>query len=507
MSRDHGTEDPAVQAWSIDLPNAGSTRSAYTISARWSDDGSRIWITRSVDPRAWPLLDAVRPDIGALIIIFGVLAILIGIARIFRRPRTAGRSYCRRCNHDLNAVHGERPKSPRCPECGLPLDGRGTARGRARGSRMRRVAIPALAVIACGAAIFLTSIDRHRSSRGWSPAWPVAAAAAVPQWPWWRSSTIGQPAHPVLRIDALRVEPYGIRLESSVLIDGGSPPWVERPDDTVLAWTEYSEDTGYVPRVGWFDTVSGRGGSADLTREHLAVPAICGWSPDGREVVALLQFTESGYRTRDDGSAIIDADVMAVDTKTGAVRTVGRGRGRAIGGPPGWLLCPAIAALGTDSRARAVTLATEQEKPSSRSTRGGLALRELTVIGDAGVRVIPLAGELVEGNSGIRRAWITTDGRLGVEFMAYQHANPELQRGPQRFIDLTSGAVSDPPLSTPAAYPATSRTNAPSPDGSRHVRIEVDWSAPDTVSRIGVVVTPAPGAGVVVEEIVKGALQ
>ena len=108
------------------------------------------------------------------------------------------------------------------------------------------------------------------------------------------------------------------------------------------------------------------------------------------------------------------------------------------------------------------------------------------------MRVIPLAGELVEGNSGIRRAWITTDGRLGVEFMAYQNANPELQRGPLRFIDLTSGAVSDPPLSTTAAYPATSRTNGPSPDGSRHVRIEVDWSAPDTVSRIGVVVTPAP---------------
>jgi hypothetical protein len=67
-----------------------------------------------------------------------------------------------------------------------------------------------------------------------------------------------------------------------------------------------------------------------------------------------------------------------------------------------------------------------------------------------------------------------------------------LQSGPERFIDLTSGAVSDPPSSNIAAKPGTSSTGKPSPDGSRHVRIEVDWSAPDTVSRIGVVVTPAP---------------
>jgi hypothetical protein len=157
------------------------------------------------------------------------------------------------------------------------------------------------------------------------------------------------------------------------------------------------------------------------------------------------------------------------------------------------MMCPAIAALGTDPHARAVTLATEHEQHSSeRSTAGGLALRELTVIGDSGVQVIPLAGEWVAASWGLHRAWITTDGRLGVEFMAYPNGNPYLQGGPERFIDLTSGAVSDPPLSTTAAYPATSRTNGPSPDGSRHVRIEVDWSAPDTVSRIGVVVTPAP---------------
>ena len=507
MSRDHGTEDPAVQAWSIDLPNAGSTRSTYINEARWSEDGSRLFVSRTVDPRAWPLLDAARPDIGALIIIFGVLAILIGIARIFRHPRTAGRSYCRRCNHDLNAVHGERPSALRCPECGLSLDGRGVVRGFGRGLRLARVGIPALATVACGATLFLTSIAPRQTPR-LIQTWPVAAASAVPNWPWWRRSTIDRPYQFDLRVDVIRVNADGLRLESTALLPGWSPPWIARPDGTTIAWTEHSEDTGWVPRVAWFDTVHGRGESADLGPAQ-GFPAICGWSPDGREIVALLQDTGSDYRTRDDGSAIVNADVMAIDTTTGTVRPVGRGRGRATGGPPaGWMMCPAIAALGTDPHARAVTLAAEHEQHSSaQSTAGGLALRELTVIGDSGVQVIPLAGEWVEGSWGLHRAWITTDGRLGVEFMAYPNKNPYLQGGPERFIDLTSGAVSDPPLSTTAAYPATSRTNGPSPDGSRHVRIEVDWSAPDTVSRIGVVVTPAPGAGVVVEEIVKGALQ
>ncbi len=510
MSSDPGIEDSAAQAWSIDLPDAGSTRSTYINEARWSEDGSRLFVSRTVDPRAWPLLDAARPDIGALMVVAGILAIVIGVARMFRRPRTAGRSYCRRCNHDLNAVHGERPSALRCPECGLSLDGRGVVRGFGRGLRLARVGIPALVTVACGVAIFRTSVAPPQPRR-LNSAWPVAVQAVSPNWPWWRRSTIDEPEQLKLRIDVIRVDAGGLRLESSAILAGSAPDWVARADGTAVAWAEDSPDTGWVPRVAWFDTVGGRGGSVDLAPAQTGFPAICGWSPDDREIVALVQFTGSTYSTRDDGTAIVDTAVMAIDPETGTVRTVGHGRGRATGtgGPPAaWQIGPTIAALGTDPHARAVTLAAEHEQHSSaQSTAGGLALRELTVIGDSGVQVIPLAGEWVEASWGLHRAWITTDGRLGVEFTAYPNTNPKLRRGPQRFIDLTSGAVSDPPLSTTAAYPATSRTNGPSPDGSRHVRIEIDWSAPDTVSRIGVVVTPGPGAGVVVEETVKSALQ
>ena len=490
MSRAHGTEGPAAQAWSIDLPDAGSTRGTSINEARWSEDGSRLFVSRTVDPRAWPLLDAARPDIGALIIIFGVLAILIGIARIFRRPRTAGRSYCRRCNHDLNAMPGERPSSPRCPECGLPLDGRGVTPGRGSGLRMARVGVPALVTVACGVALFLTSVVPPQARR-LNSAWPVAAASAVPNWPWWRRSTIGEPERHKVRIDVIRVDASGLRLESSAFLAGSSQQWVTRADGTAVAWVEHSPDTDWVPRAAWFDTVGGRGGSVDLAPAHTGFPAICGWSPDDREIVALVQFTGSTYSTRDDGTAIVDTAVMAIDPETATVRTVGHGRARATGtgGPPAaWQIGPTIAALGTDPHARVVTLATEQENPSERSAHGGTALRELTVINDTDVRVIPLAGELVEGSRGMRRAWIAADGRLGVEFISI---DPELQSRPQRFIDLTSGAVSGAPLSAAAVDYGASDARMVSPDGSRRVTVTARSDA-GKLSRITVVVTRFP---------------
>jgi hypothetical protein len=489
MPRDHGIERPAPEAWSIDLPDAGSTWGTYINESRWSEDGSRIFVSRTVDPRVWPLLDAARPDIGALLVVAGVLAIIIGVARIVRRPRIAGRSYCRRCNHDLNAMPGERPSSPRCPECGLPLDGRGVTAGRGSGLRMARVGVPALVTVGCGVALFLTSIAPPQSRR-LNSAWPVAAASAVRNWPWWRRSTIDEPERLKLRIDVIRVDAGGLRLESSAFLAGSSQQWVTRADGTAIAWVEHSPDTEWVPRVAWFDTVGGRGGSADLAPARTGFPAICGWSPDGREIVALVQFTGSTYSTRDDGTAIVDTAVMAIDPETGTVRTVGHGRGRATGtgGPPAsWQIGPTIAALGTDPRVRAVTVAADH-------TNQGVVLRELTVISDADVRVIPLAGEFAEDSWGIRRAWLTADDRVAVEFISSGfNSDDEKQRHSVHFVDLPTGAVSGAPSSVTSTEPA--RPQRLSPDGSRRVGVKFDRSASGKLSRIGIVVTTVDPAG------------
>ena len=489
MPHNQGIQRPAPDAWSIDLPDAGSTWGTYISEARWSEDGSRIFVARTVDPRAWALLDAARPDIGALLVVAGILAILIGVPRIVRRPRTAGRSYCRRCNHDLNAMPGERPSSPRCPECGLPLDGRGVTPGRGSGLRMARVGVPALVTVACGVALFLTSVAPPQARR-LNSAWPVAAASQFKNWPWWRRSTIDEPERLKLRIDVIRVDAGGLRLESSAILAGSGQQWAARTDGTAVAWVEHSPDTDWVPRVAWFDTVGGRGGSADLAPAHPGFPAICGWSPDDREIVALVQFTGSTYSTRDDGTAIVDTAVMAIDPETGTVRTVGHGRGRATGtgGPPAaWQIGPTIAALGTDPRVRAVTVAAEQ-------TNQGVVLRELTVIGDADVRVIPLTGEFAEDSWGIRRAWLTTDDRVAVEFISSGfNSDDEMHGHSVQFVDLATGAVSGAPSSMTTKEPVGAQRL--SPDGSRRIGVKIDRSASGKLSRLGIVVTTVDPAG------------
>ncbi len=463
----------------IDLPLPERTQTGAPLDVRWSDDGSRILVARSVDARAWPLLDAARPDIGALLAIGGLVLLAAGIGRVIRRPRVPGRSYCRRCNHDLNAVPGARPASDRCPECGLSLGARAIVRGSTRARRLARVLVPSLAAMGLGAWLFTGSV---RGAPLIGVAWPIAAAAQVPGWPWARTSTVDQPSRHVCRVDVIRVEPEALVLESPCITDDPRSNVLARPDGTVIAWVQHSPESGWVPTVRWFDVTTGRGGSVGIAPAHAGFPSVCGWSPDGREIIAVLQRTGMNYRTRDDGTAIIAVDVMAVDPETGAVRTVDRGRGRATGGPPGgWALGPAIAAVGTDPQARTVTLATEQVGQGNGTSRGGVALRELTVDGRA-ERIVTLDGTIVEDVWGVRRAWIEPGGRLGVEFAsAFTNANPARQGGPRRLIDLETGAVTEPP-----EKPGT--TGKISPDGSRQFRIEVDRSTGPGISRIRVLV-------------------
>jgi len=495
---------PLPTSLSVELPKADRTNSAKEIDARWSDDGSRILVARTVDPRVWPLLDAARPDIGALCIVVGLVLLVVGTARVLRTPRLAGRSYCRRCNHDLNAVVGVRPDPPRCPECGLALEGRGSAPGRSRGRRLARVIVPALLAIGGGTALFATSITRRQAPLGGPallPAWPIAAASNLGNWSWWRRSTIDTPERFALRIDIIRVDTDRLWLEAPVLATR-TRQWIARTDGAMVAWADFSERSEWHPRVEWFESGRGRGGRADLGPQGGGFPSICGWSPDGREIIALLQRTGTDYPMRDDGTAVFAVDVMAIDPDTGTVRTVDRGRGRATGGPPGgWLLGPAIAAVGIDPTARTVTLAGEQVGQGNGTSRGGVSLRELTVVGNGGTRIVTLDGSIVEDAYGFRRAWIEADGRLGVEFASsFMSANPASQGGPKRLVDLDTGKVTEPPsiASAPSDMdPAPRHTviadptkpsiaGKLSPDGSRRFNIEIDWSTTAKITQMRV---------------------
>ena len=188
---------------------------------------------------------------------------------------------------------------------------------------------------------------------------------------------------------------------------------------------------------------------------------------------------------------------MAIDTASGVVRLVDSGEGRATGSAAtSWVVGPAIASIGADPTARTVILVGEQS--------GGIVLRNLCIIGDAGMRVVPVTGEVVQDAWGFRSAWITADGRLGVEFSSMFIADGLGSGVPRRLIDLDTGLVSNPSSSTAGPEgtaagperafldPGAPRTGGRiSPDGTRTARLEIDWSTPERVSRIRVVVDQA----------------
>ncbi len=378
--------DDAVSAWRLDLPSGDRTLWPSTLSVRWSGDGSRVFVARDIDPRFSPLLDAAKPDIGAAVALVAIVCLLVGFARILRRPRASGRRYCRRCNHDVNAAGGDQPSHSPCPECGAPLARRGTVMGRTRLRRLATVAIPSLAAATLGVALFVSSVKMERRPVGALDAWPLADASLLAGWPIWRHDAMHVYDLWRRQLDVIRIEPDGLRLEGSVRFHGGLD-WIAREDGQLVAWPELSKRSGLKPRVNWYDPVADRAGWVDVGDEGAGFISLSGWSPDGREIVAVLTRVDTANLTlREDGSAIADVDVLVVNPATETVRVVDRSRGFAREGPsapanPSWTIGPTIAAIGSDPRARTVTLCGEQRYPRAGGSGAGLALRELTVIG------------------------------------------------------------------------------------------------------------------------------
>ena len=99
---------------------------------------SRVLLVDStfVPPPAWWTVHGA--DAGAGLAMAGAV-LLAGLwRRAARRPQTAGKLYCRRCNYDLTPVAGARAPGT-CPECGPTAKRRPPASGR---SALRRLAAP-----------------------------------------------------------------------------------------------------------------------------------------------------------------------------------------------------------------------------------------------------------------------------------------------------------------------------------------------------------------------------
>ncbi len=496
---DDSPHEDADFAWHLDLSNGDRTLWPCPLSVRWSDDGSRVLVVRTIDPRFSPLLDAARPDIGAVVAIAAVVCLLIGIARILRRPRASGRQYCRRCNHDVHAAHGEQPSSSLCPECGATLSGRGTVVGRTRLRRLTTIGVPLIAAASLGVATFVSSVHISSMPVGAFNAWPLPDAARFAGWPFWRRDAMLDRDVFSTQLDVIRVEPDGLRLDGSIQQHGGAD-WIARSDGHLLAWTEFSKRTDWNPRVNWYDAVADRAGFVDLGAASAGFPSVCGWSPDGQEIVAVLTHLDATNPTlREDKSAVADVDVFVVNPETNAVRVVDRSRGFArevssTGTRRNWTIGLAIAAVGSDPRFRTVTLCGEQVARSGSASSGRAAIRELTVTGDDGTRIIALSGTSRPDALAFHQASIEADGRLRLEFATYYpHMNPGCQGCPVWMIDLETGAVD----TSPSAEFDRARQSADaislSPDGTKRVRLELGNPPVITGRLSGVRIIVEPG--------------
>lgn len=492
-------DDSASGAWTVELP--APERTLEDLEAKWSHDGSRILVSRLVDPRWSPLLDAARPDIGAGLVLTGVLAILIGAVRILRSPRVAGRTYCRRCNHDLNATPGQRPAADRCPECGSLLEGRGAVRASALGTRLLRLIVASMLVIGVGAALFAisTSVSPLHDRFGEDyPPWPSAAVASLPDWPLWRRSTIDRAAQPEKRIDVIRVGDDGVHLEGSTNLPRRAW-WIARPDGAQVAWVSQDPPWARAPfagtsRIGWADFCLNCAGSVDIDVLTFP-PRICGWTSDGHSIVAHRWRADQQERLLDDGRCVDPIDVILIELDSGEIQIAGKASGYSSpsNAQGAWDVQPSFSAVRTGPHACVATIDAEDPNITDRS---GLEMRTyfltLTVDDAGGTRTFPLGRHPIDGY-GYGQAWITDEDEIAVELMG--SGSPYDNFGEERIVRLISladGSVRD--ASTPESRGAQPITAPPrrarSPDGSKYGELKVERDVAGGM-RIRIEVTPA----------------
>jgi len=430
-------EETDVQnfAGSIELPDARATLDSPTPT--WTMDGQRILVERLVDARPWPWLDNHRAD-------FGVIALVVGLAiaswwtvRTVRRPRAAGRTYCRRCNQELD-ISVRLPE--RCPECGSQLGQKQRVIGRRLAWRLLPLPLAAIAIALAGALAI-------RGTLLWSTlapfrpfeAWPNAFFVRFASWPLWRVPRQFAYAALATRVDIIDCPPSNElrHLSHCVIQKPAAGEWVASDDGGILAWAVFDPTSGWNQEIRWFDTVAQQSHTKVIGSNADGFVRVCGFTPDGRSIVARRDRLVGPATSA--ATAPYPVEIVVVDMSNGAVRVVAESEAIAIGQPgPGanWQLEAGTAAVGAGPR---IEWATVTLGPPPMPTPAKRALLTHLMVGTAGeVRQIELKGDALVPIGGIRRARIVDDRRLAFEGPSARWAGEVV--GVE--IDLETGAVS-----------------------------------------------------------------
>lgn len=292
--------------------------------------------TRAVPWKWWKEHQA---DIGAGVLVLVVLLAAWWVRRVWRRPRVAGRWYCRRCNYDVTRdTPGDDAAAAtiaQCPECGTGI-GPGAA---VAGTTFRRRVVPVTiaTLLVGGVCVWRINTGLTNATLG-KPAWPLdAVRRMMPGWPLARIEIVEE--------QMLRIRCFDTRTwrELSVIEKNWSSSRPTTRGDRLL-WTEQHAANGWNNDLVIAPTDGSPPKRARLGSNSDGFASLVGFTSDEREALVvmngLIPPPTYGGDAPPDGTTTVR--LLGVDLSTFAIREISRIKAAAIQNAPNQWSIPIV---------------------------------------------------------------------------------------------------------------------------------------------------------------------
>lgn len=316
--------------------------------------------TRAVPWKGWKEHQA---DVGAGVLLLVLLVAAWWVRRVWRRPRAAGRWYCRRCNYDVTrdaSAGGSAPAATvaQCPECGSSI---GPATSVAGMTRLRRLIPVSLAALVIGAVCLWRINAGLTTATLGKPAWPVdAVRQVIPGWPLARLETIEEQAFRIRCFDTQTWRELGV-------IEKGWSSTRSTVRGDRLLWTEQDAANGWSNDLIIAPTDGTSPKRVRLGTNSDGFASLVGFTGDEREALVvmngLIPPPTYGSNAPPDGKTTVR--LLGVDLNLLAIREIGRIQAAAIQMAPNQWSIPIVggAAEGGETGVWAMLVMTPPDGP------------------------------------------------------------------------------------------------------------------------------------------------
>lgn len=319
-------------------------------------------VTQRAAPFKW--LKEHQADIGAGVLLLVLLIATWWARRVWRRPRAAGRWYCRRCNYDVtrDATAGESAAAAtvsQCPECG---SGIGPATSVAGTTRLRRLIPVALTTLLIGGlCLWRINAGLTTATLG-KAAWPLdAVRRVIPGWPLARIELVDEWSTRVRCFDTRTWRQLGV-------IEKGWSSHRSTPRGDRLLWTEQDAANGWNN-----DLILAPTNGTPPTRVRLGTnsegfASLVGFTSDEREALVVMNSLvpppTNGGDSPSDGTTTVR--LLGIDLNTFGIREISHIQAAAIQNAPNQWSIPIVggAAEGGASGAWAMLVMTGPDAPN-----------------------------------------------------------------------------------------------------------------------------------------------